>query len=230
MTPTVSTQNNGIDAPCPTIQFILGTCGTRSPTLPPQTRSPVVQVPPEKVCMREKYQNKIFINEFHYKNQAFDFAEFIELAHSTDLNLSGYVIEFYDGISGQVYKRTELGNTIPAVTSSDPNGGSVTFSAYSQVGFHDGPAGVALVDPNGNILEFIGYGDPSVSNVAFTAVNGFASGMTPSNIGVFEPEDSSMTASLQLSGIGSESMDFQWQEPDFGTPGKVNEGQVFICE
>jgi len=175
-------------------------------------------------------KNKIFINEFHYKNQAFDFAEFVELVHSTDLNLSGYALEFYDGISGQVYKRTELGNTIPAVTSSDPNGGSVTFSAYSQVSFHDGPAGIALIDPSGNVVQFLGYGDPSISNVAFTAVNGFASGMTPSFIGVFEPEDSPLTYSLQLNGVGSDDRDFQWEEPDFGTPGKINGGQVFLCD
>ena len=139
--------------------------------------------------------------------------------------MSGFKIEFYEGINGKVYKTTSLGDTIPAVTSSDPNGGSVTFSAYSQMNFHDGPAGIAIVDPNDYVVEFIGYGGAN-----FTATNGAASGRIPYDIGVYEPEDSGFTLSLQLDGVGRGVFDFKWNMPNYGTPGKINEGQVFMCD
>ena len=55
-TPTVNNVPSQAIVPCPTIQYILGTCGTRSPTLPPETRAPVVNVPLESVCTVEKFQ------------------------------------------------------------------------------------------------------------------------------------------------------------------------------
>lgn len=123
-----------------------------------------------------------------------------------------------------LYKTTDLGETIPAVTSSDPNGGSVTFSAYSQVNFNNGPAAIAIVDPSGALVDYIGYGGAD-----FAPANGAAVGIKAMDIGVFEPENSPLTSSLQIMGVGKDRSDFDWRSPRYGTPGKINEGQVFIC-
>ncbi|MGZ8869334.1 MAG: endonuclease, partial [Thermoanaerobaculia bacterium] len=39
----------------------------------------------------------VFINEFHYDNTGGDTGEFIEIAGPAGTNLTGYVIELYNG-------------------------------------------------------------------------------------------------------------------------------------
>jgi len=135
------------------------------------------------------------------------------------------------GADQKIYKTTNLGQTVPAVTSTGPSSEGVSFSAYSLINFSEGPAAMALVDPNGNVLQFISYGTSSdETGIPYKALNGSAEGLVALDIGVFEPSNSPLTHSLQLSGVGTFGDDFFWNMPRYGTPGKINEGQVFLCD
>ena len=84
------------------------------------------------------------------------------------------------------------------------------------------PDGVALVDPNGGVVQFLSY------EGTFTATEGPANGMSSTDIGV--AEDNGTTAvgkSLQLTGSGGT---FTWSSsPEDETFGTINSGQDFAA-
>lgn len=202
---------------CPTIQTVLGNCGTSAPTTGDDVLPPVNP----GSCNSNTLGEQIFINEIHYSNLGFDFAEFIEVVFTTSLDVSEYRVDLYNGVDGRVYRSTHLADP-PAVSSTELNG-LLTFAAYSQVNFQNGPAGIALVGPNG-VAEFISYG-----GAEFVATDGGAAGVRSADMGVVEPESSPLTSSLQRRGVGRRRRNFQWSEPRLGTPGRINDGQVFSC-
>ena len=149
----------------------------------------------------------------------------MEIAYSTGYDLTGHRILFYDGNTGTVYKTTDVENDL-SVTNVDPSG-SFSFSAYTVYSFNsqvqNGPDGIALVDGNNNVLDFIAYGSQ------FTATSGPAAGLPPTLIGVQEPGNTNPAFSLQLSGTGYRASDFTWQPPQLATPGLPNTGQEINC-
>jgi len=167
----------------------------------------------------------MFINEIHYQNRGPDVSEFVEIAYITGFPLAGHRLLFYDGGTGRVYKTTNLASDLSASNNDDTNG--FTFAAYSVYSFsnpmRDGPDGVALVDNNDNVLDFIAYGR------SFTATNGPASGLTPLLMGVVEASNGGPQNSLQLGGVGSQASDFLWQGSQLATPAGLNTGQTIIC-
>jgi len=84
------------------------------------------------------------------------------------------------------------------------------------------PDGLALVDNNGNVVEFLSY-----ESSPFTATNGPAAGQTSTNIGVSENGNTPVGFSLQLGGSGSQSTAFTWNSAAAETPGAANNGQTF---
>ncbi|HPF39137.1 MAG TPA: endonuclease [Phycisphaerae bacterium] len=157
-----------------------------------------------------------WINELHYDNDGADTNEFVEIAGTAGLNMSGWSIVAYNGSNGASYSTTNLMGTI-----SDQQNGFGTL-AYSISGLQNGaPDGIALVDDNGDVVQFLSYeGD-------FTATNGPADGLTSVDIGVSEPSTTTAGYSLQLSGTGSEYSDFTWQSAAAHTSGLKNTGQTF---
>jgi hypothetical protein len=171
----------------------------------------------------------VFINELHYDNVGTDSGEAIELAGPAGTDLTGWTLVLYDGLTGNAYNTRALTGVIP---DQDHGYGTLTF-AYAVNGIQNGsPDGMALVDANGHVVQFLSY------EGSFTAKGGAADGMTSTDIGVSE---SSVTTgySLQLSGTGSNYNDFTWAaaaQNTFGTlpaagssaVGAINTGQSFL--
>lgn len=121
-----------------------------------------------------------YISEFQYYGNTSQ--EFIEVALPAGTNPSGYVVEIYD-VSGYLIWDFPLG------TSIETSGG---FDVYvidaTTPGFDDGGAdptgmmypddGIALVDDQGDVQQFLSYWDNTV-----TAIEGAASGLTTTDVG-----------------------------------------------
>ena len=156
-------------------------------------------------------QATLFINEFHYDNAGMDVNEGIELAGTAGSDLSGYHLLLYNGSNGSVYSEILLECVI---ANQSNNYGAIFFATSLQ----NGPDGMALVDGNGGVLQFISY------EGSFTATDGDAAGMTSIDIGLFEATNSKPNASLQL--VGSGIGEFSWV---LGTAssGQLNSQQTF---
>ncbi|MFG0320432.1 MAG: hypothetical protein ACF8XB_24385, partial [Planctomycetota bacterium JB042] len=158
----------------------------------------------------------VWINEFHYDDSGADQGEFVEVAGPAGTDLSGWSVLGYNGTNGTVYKTVSLSGTI-----SNQSGGYGTVSV-SFSGMQNGaPDGLALVDDQGTVLEFISY------EGSFTATSGAASGMTSTDIGVAETGSTAAGDSLQRTGSGATAGDFTWTGPTTDSPGGVNAGQSF---
>ncbi|MFT4925994.1 MAG: endonuclease I/PKD repeat protein [Phenylobacterium sp.] len=158
----------------------------------------------------------LWINEIHYDNSSTDSGEAVEIAGTAGTNLSGYSLVAYNGNGGSAYKTINLSGTI----SSQQGGlGTISFSAAGLQ--NGGPDGIALIDSNNTVVQFLSY------EGTMTANDGAASGETSTNIGVSETSSTSVGHSLQLSGSGSSYSDFSWQSAATSTFGSLNNGQTF---
>jgi len=162
----------------------------------------------------------VFINEINYDNDGSDPNEFIEVAGSAGLQLAGYTIVLYNGDGGTVYETVPL----DTVTIDDEGQGvGAVAIRFPQDSIENGaPDGIALVDPDGTVLEFISY------EGSFTAVDGAAAGMTSIDIGVAQSPTTPEGQSLQLRGLGSRGSDFTWTGPATSSLGKLNANQVLL--
>ena len=167
-----------------------------------------------------------FINEFHYDNAGTDAGEFIEIASEAGTNLAGYSLVLYNGNPTQRNVYNTL--TLSGIVANQYNGfGTLSFS-YPANGIQNGgagangePDGIALVRPDGTVVEFISY------EGSFVAANGPAAGLTSVNVGVFETGNANGT-SIGRVGSGTQASDFTWALIDDNTPGVVNGGQTFV--
>ncbi len=158
----------------------------------------------------------VFINEIHYDNAGTDTGEAIEVAAPAGTDLTGWSLVLYNGNGGVVYQTVALNGTVP----DQSNGYGTVFVSVS--GIQNGaPDGVALIDNNGAVVQFLSY------EGSFTATDGPAAGMTSQDIGVAESWTTAVGASLQLSGSGNTYDDFSWVAAQTATFGNVNTGQTF---
>lgn len=156
-----------------------------------------------------------FINEIHYDNQGPDRAEGVEIAAPAGTRLDGWQVVFYDGRRGTTYATIDLEGEVADA------GDGYGFSYLAKRGIQNGaPDGLALVDDQGQLLQFLSY------EGTFDAVDGVAAGMTSLDIGVMEEADTPAGWSLQLTGSGIRAADFHWvlAEASFG---RSNQGQRF---
>ncbi|MEM7701951.1 MAG: lamin tail domain-containing protein [Pseudomonadota bacterium] len=159
---------------------------------------------------------EVFINEIHYDNSGGDVGERVEVAGPAGTDLSGWQLLLYNGNGGVVYDTINLTGTIP---DQDDGFGTLGFDT---TGIQNGPDGLALVRPDGTVVQFLSY------EGSFTATDGAAAGLTSEDIGVSEggvPEGTS----LQLGGSGFVYDDFTWQTSQIDTFGAVNTGQDFVA-
>jgi len=160
----------------------------------------------------------IWINEIHYDNASTDAGEGIEIAGPSGTDTSGWQLIAYNGNGGASYATVTLSGTL---TDQD-NGFGTAW--YPITGLQNGaPDGVALVDPQGSVIEFISW------EGTFTAIGGAANGLTSADIGVSEDGNTPLGDSLQLSGTGSVGSDFTWQPAQANTTGAINAGQTFVA-
>jgi VCBS repeat-containing protein len=164
-----------------------------------------------------------FINEIHYDNAGTDAGEAIEIAAAAGTSLAGWSLVLYSvstgATQGTVYNTKLLSGIVP---DQDDGYGTISFS-YPSNGIQNGTQdGVALVDPQGNVVQFLSY------EGAFVAQNGPAAGMTATDIGVEESSATPAGFSLQLAGSGASAADFTWVSARDDNFGAVNSDQDFI--
>ena len=139
----------------------------------------------------------VFINEIHYDNASSDVNEGVEVAGTAGTDLTGWIVELYNGSNGTVYNTLNLNGVLP-----DQDNGFGTL-IFLQAGIQNGgPDGLALVDPGNNVIQFISY------EGSFTATNGIAAGLISEDIGISETGSTPADFSLQLTGTGQTFDDF----------------------
>lgn len=154
------------------------------------------------------------INEVHYDNAGTDTGEFVELRVEAGADVSGLIVELYNGNGGATYGSAVVSNL--AMTSD----GEYDYYVWNlpSNGIQNGaPDGIAL-SQNGSIIEFLSY------EGSFTATNGAAAGATSTNIGV--AETGSEIAGLSLQRVGDGPTD--WVGPQDQTPGAANEADTGV--
>ena len=112
----------------------------------------------------------------------------------------------------------QLSGIIP---NQDEGNGTLVFVTP---GIQNGaPDGVALVDADGDVVQFLSY------EGSFTATSGPANGLTSTDIGVSQSGSEPSTLSLQLKGNGSDYADFEWTAASTSSFGSLNDGQDFVA-
>jgi DNA/RNA endonuclease G (NUC1) len=118
-------------------------------------------------------------SEIHYDNFDTDFGEAIEVEGPAGTDLTGWSIVLYNGSGGAKYSETALDGLIPATTACSGRG--VIYVTYPSNGIQNGsPDGFALVDGEGNVIEFLSY------EGTFAATDGPAAGKTSKDIVAFQ--------------------------------------------
>ena len=159
----------------------------------------------------------VFINEIHYDNTGADTNEAVELVGVAGQNLAGWSLLFYNGSTGSVYKNVGLSG----VFANTQQGMGVLGFAVS--GIQNGsPDGVALIDDNSNVLQFLSY------EGSLLAADGAAAGLMSVDIGVAEDSATPANDSLQLVGGGRSYGDFVWAV-GAASFGGVNQQQIFTA-
>ena len=153
----------------------------------------------------------VFLNEIHYANTGVDAGEFVEVAGPPGTDLTGVEVVLYDGETGTAYDGSQLTDTIGV------NG--VVVVDYPIEGIQDGPDAVALVN-GATVTQFLSWGGE------ITATDGPAAGLTSTDIGFVESEQTSPDSSLQVTGTGNRAGAFSWTGPAAGSRGAPNEGQT----
>ncbi len=159
----------------------------------------------------------IFINEIHYDNLGADTDERLEVAGPAGTDMKGWSLVLYNGKNGMPYRTISLEGSIP-----DQQGGYGTVSFPVNRIENGAPDGVALVNPDSKVVQFMSY------EGGFTAASGPAEGLAATDIGVRESNRTETGHSLQLRGSGNALADFTWHGPGQATPGLVNAEQTFV--
>ncbi|MBC15404.1 MAG: hypothetical protein CMM85_20850 [Rhodothermaceae bacterium] len=158
----------------------------------------------------------VWINEVHYDNAGTDTGEFVEVAGHAGTDLAGWRLVLYNGNGGALYDDRALSGTLP-----DEDGGIGTLAfAYPTNGIQNGsPDGIALVAPDGALVQFLSY------EGVFNATDGPAAWTVSADLGVEESSSTPEGHSLGLVGTGRAYADFAWFGPGPASPGALNEGQ-----
>ncbi len=153
----------------------------------------------------------VYLNEFHYDNIGSDIGEFIEVAGTAGTDLTGWSLVLYNGSNGTAYNTIALDGVL--ADTDDGIGFDVTDLPSN--GLQNGaPDGIALVNADGAVVEFLSY------EGTLTAVDGPASGLTSTDIGVSESSATAIGDSLQRNDDGT------WSGPAAQTKGAANAGPV----
>ena len=142
-----------------------------------------------------------FINEIHYDDASTDDGEFVEIAGPAGADLTGWTLVLYNGNGNGPYATFEVTGALSGATG-------VGYAVVDTAGIQNGsPDGLALVDPNGKVIEFLSY------EGTITAIGGPADGLTSTDIGVAETGTETEGLSLQRQADGT------WVGPVAETPG-----------
>ena len=161
--------------------------------------TPLVAVTPAAALMST---GPVFISEIHYDNAGTDVGEAIEVQAPVGTDLSGWQIVLYNGSNNTAYG--------PRTLSGVVGDSGVLVQEYPTDGIQNGsPDGVALVDPDGTVVEFLSY------EGGMTAADGPAAGMASTDIGVAQTNSTPIGESLQR-------IDGVWTGPSASSFGTLN--------
>lgn len=165
------------------------------------------------------YVRAQFINEIHYDNVAKDEGESVEIVAPAGMSLAGYSLALYDGMTGMIYGTVPISGSV----SDQCHGWGFITVVFPSDGIQNGaPDGLALIDNNGNVVEFLSY------EGTFTAVNGPAAGFTSTDMNVQQSFSTPKGYSLQRVGTGDTAGDFVWSGPLPQTFNDINVGQRLL--
>ncbi|MGB7440639.1 MAG: hypothetical protein WA919_06195, partial [Coleofasciculaceae cyanobacterium] len=99
----------------------------------------------------------VFINEIHYDNDGIDTGEAIEIAGPAGTDLTGWTLVLYNGTNSR--RSPYNTRSLDGLTISDQGGGFGTIVLeYPSNGIQNGsPDGIALVDNNNSVIQFLSY-------------------------------------------------------------------------
>ncbi len=157
-----------------------------------------------------------WINEIHYENAGTDEGEFVEIAGTAGLNLTGWSLVAYNGEDGLLYETIALSGSIKE------QGEGLGTKGFLVPGLQNDSEGLALVDNYGHVHSFISY------EGGFTAMDGPAAGMASADIGISESDSTAPGYSLQLMGDGRRYGAFYWGQPSIDTRSRINIHQSFV--
>ncbi|WP_347302537.1 Calx-beta domain-containing protein [Croceibacterium sp. TMG7-5b_MA50] len=164
----------------------------------------------------------IWINELHYDDIGTDIDELVEIAGIAGTDLTGYTVVFYNGSNGADAAVSYRTLALSGVIDDEGEGyGALAFPLPVNAIQNGAADGLALIGPDGTVLEFLSY------EGVITAADGPAAGLTSIDMGVAEagePEG----LSLQRTGAGAAGADFDWTGPVTATAGSLNAGQDII--
>ncbi|MEM9552227.1 MAG: Ig-like domain-containing protein, partial [Pseudomonadota bacterium] len=150
------------------------------------------------------------INELHYDNDGTDTGEFIEVRVAAGGDVSGLIVELYNGNGGGVY------STLTVSDGSQTTDGDFDYYVLNlpSNGIQNGsPDGLALSNGEG-LIEFLSY------EGTFDGFGGAADGVTSTDIGVAESGSTPVGDSLQRNDDGT------WRGPEANTSGAANVAPV----
>jgi DNA/RNA endonuclease G (NUC1) len=161
----------------------------------------------------------IRFSELHYDNAGTDAGEGVEIEGPVGTSLAGWSVQLYDGsptgsFPRKVYSTTAITGTLTAPIACGTRGVINIPILGIQNGGTAGaqPDGLALVDNNGVLVEFLSY------EGAFAGADGAALGVTSRDIGVMEDNPvPAVGLSLHRSTDGS-----TWSAPSAADMGYVN--------
>lgn len=157
-----------------------------------------------------------FINEISYAASNPTEKGF-EIAGTSGSEMDGWSVVHYDA-DGLQHTVDDLSNQ---VIPNQQNGYGTIWYDLDQAGDN---GGIALVNANGTVEQFIAYGTLTGANLLSGALDGPAAGVIPEFIGsVNNP-----TAALQLIGSGNLYPAFIWVNTQVASLGQVNKNQLFI--
>ncbi|MGH7638667.1 MAG: DNA/RNA non-specific endonuclease, partial [Gemmatimonadaceae bacterium] len=149
------------------------------------------------------------VSEIHYDNTGTDAGEAIEISGPAGMSIEGWSIVLYNGSGGATYEPTRvLRGSIPATCGSR----GVVVETYSTNGIQNGsPDGIALIDADGSVVEFLSYEGSVVASA------GPALGLRSRDIGANEAGNEAAGLSLQR------DADESWSNPIANTFGTCND-------
>ena len=155
----------------------------------------------------------IFISEFHYDNGGADAGEFVEVTAPAGTDLTGWSIVLYNGTGGASYDTDSFTGTV----ANQSVGFGTMVIDYPSNGIQNGsPDGIALVDDEGTLIEFLSYeGD-------FAGVGGPADGVTSTDIGVSQNGTGPLGASIDRTDIVPGG--YTWVSNNDNTKGDAESG------
>ena len=156
-----------------------------------------------------------FINEINYL--ASNPGQGFEIAGPAGQDLTGWSAAMYGADGSMESVRYFEGGLIP---DQDNGYGSIWYDV-EQGSRQSG--GIALINPNGEVVQFLSYGLLGLLNSLLEAVDGPAAGMVAEYAGL----QLLPSTSLELVGTGISYLDFLWSTPLGSTPGTVNTNQNF---